>query len=73
MVLRRVAGGGHPGERCRCIRGRWSETERLKITGGSGGRVLARQALFCREAVALALHADPERYGRPARRVGGAP
>ena len=63
MVLRGVAGGGHPGERCRCIRGGWSETGRLKITGGSGGRVIARQALFCREAVALAPHADPERMG----------
>ena len=63
MVLRGIAGGGHPGERCRCIRGGWSETGRLKITGGSGGRVIARQALFCREAVALAPHADPERMG----------
>lgn len=35
----------------------------MKVTGGSGGRVIARQALFCREAVALALHADPERMG----------
>ena len=48
----------------------------MKVTGGSGGRVIARQALFCREAVALALHADPERMGlrdASAARPGPAP
>lgn len=38
----------------------WSGTERLKVTGGSGGRAITRQALFCRETIALTPYADPE-------------
>ena len=41
----------------------WSGTERLKVTGGSGGRAITRQALFCRETIALTPYADPERMG----------